>query len=741
MGINASKHASGWDQDLEEAASDYEIIDEIGRGGMGIVFLAEQSEPVRRFVALKVIRPGMDTRHVLERFLSERQVLAMMDHPGIAHVYDAGETAGGRPYFVMEWIDGVDLNAHSAEVKLTLRQKLALLLQICDALQYAHTRGVVHCDLKPSNILVPMASGRAQIKVIDFGIARAIDPEAKHGAAGAILTDGTVHVVGTPAYMAPELSSGDPLDVDTRADVYSLGAMLFEMITGRAPTSVGSQSEDFGAEKSLEDLQAIVHKAMQPDRSKRYTTVVQFAEDVDRFLHHQPVRAVPQTGMYIFRKFARRHRVGLTVASLVALTLVSIAWVAVFQAVRATKAEAHANELRAESQELITFMLDDLYGSLMPIGKLEYLDGVIGKADGYFLAMTEEEAAQPENVLNRASVLSKAGWMKYQQGEYDKAADFTRRALALVDQLTDYGLDGAKVKFAKARYTSDLGTIIRDSGDMKEGVRLFQEAILEIEEILADGPEEPWEYKSILAGVRNLLGSTRLLLAQYEPALVELTLAFVLRQQMLDREPDNPERLNDVAKMHLDIGRAHEFLNDYKKAIEQGEKALMIREKLPIMRPQERKWRARLAETHHSLARFYKRLDGENVDKGFAHIDQAISIWKTLTEEENTNILWRRAYAVSVNQKVSICLFSERYERGLEAGETGCRLWQSILEIEPGNLVTLKEYSYALCNFARICEKTDRKPQALGLYEQSVKANPKNGIAVKGLERIHRWLN
>ena len=202
----------------------YTLIREIGRGGMGVVYLAEQHEPVQRLVALKIIKPGMDTQQVIARFASERQVLAMVDHPHIARVFDAGTIEGhGRPYFVMELIDGPPITRYCDDQRLSIEQRLQLFIPVCQAIQHAHQKGIIHRDLKPSNVLVTLYDGRPVPKVIDFGIAKAVTPDLSEG------TPFTGHgqVVGTPEYMSPEQASLNPLDIDTRSDIYSLGAMLY----------------------------------------------------------------------------------------------------------------------------------------------------------------------------------------------------------------------------------------------------------------------------------------------------------------------------------------------------------------------------------------------------------------------------------------------------------------------------------------------------------------------------------
>ena len=316
----------------------------LGEGGMGTVYLAEQREPIRRRVALKVVKLGMDTAQVLARFDNERQALAMMDHPNIAQIFDAGATSKGRPYFVMEYIEGAPITQYCDRKRMTTKERLALFLAVCRAVQHAHQKGVIHRDLKPSNVLVMEQDGAPVPKVIDFGIAKATD---KWAVENTLLTQ-FGQIVGTPEYASPEQADTMTGDIDESSDVYSLGVLLYELLIGAVPfdtatlrsaglaemlriiredeapslsrklTSMGAAATDIAARRQTDpvslrrlvdgDLNSITMKALEKARERRYASVSDLAADIQRHLEDRPVLASPPGRLYRTRKFLRRHR-------------------------------------------------------------------------------------------------------------------------------------------------------------------------------------------------------------------------------------------------------------------------------------------------------------------------------------------------------------------------------------------------------------------------------------------------
>ena len=358
----------------------YKLLQQIGEGGFGVVYMADQTEPVRRKVALKIIKPGMDTKEVVARFEAERQALALMDHPNIAKVFDGGATNTGRPYFVMELVKGVSLTDYCDEKKLDTHKRLELFTSVCKAIQHAHHKGVIHRDIKPSNVMITLHDGEPVPKVIDFGISKAIAQQ---------LTEKTMftaygQLIGTPQYMSPEQAEMSGLDIDTRSDIYSLGVLLYELLTGSTPleakslggiafielqrlirevepprpstklSTVSEATVSIAAQRGTDpkklgalirgELDCIVMKAVEKNRERRYESASAMAADVQRFLAGLPIEARPASAWYRFSKLAQRNKVALATAALVGLALIVGSIVSTWQAVRATNAETAARE-------------------------------------------------------------------------------------------------------------------------------------------------------------------------------------------------------------------------------------------------------------------------------------------------------------------------------------------------------------------------------------------------------------
>ncbi|UCF15774.1 MAG: serine/threonine protein kinase, partial [Phycisphaerales bacterium] len=374
----------------------YKLVHMLGEGGMGVVYLAQQERPIRRQAALKVIKPGMDTKSVIARFDAERQALALLDHPNIAHVYQAGMTEAGRPYFAMEYVKGLPITEFCDRHKLTIEGRLGLFLQVCQAVQHAHQKGIIHRDIKPSNIMVSEEQDKTIPKIIDFGVAKAINQS---------LTERTFcteqgQLMGTPEYMSPEQANMATGDVDTRSDIYSLGVLLYELLTGVLPfdhrtirkggidhirevickqdpatpstklsRTSATETADSARRRGTDvrtlrrrlhgDLDWITLKALEKDPARRYSTVEAFAEDLRRHVNHEPVSAAPPGLLYKSQKFVRRHRRQIMAAA-TGLLVCLAAGIAAVMFVRASRESAHAEAL--EHRQLLDHA-QELFGT------------------------------------------------------------------------------------------------------------------------------------------------------------------------------------------------------------------------------------------------------------------------------------------------------------------------------------------------------------------------------------------
>jgi serine/threonine protein kinase/tetratricopeptide (TPR) repeat protein len=526
----------------------YKLLQQIGEGGMGVVYMAEQQEPVRRKVALKIIKPGLDSQQVIARFEAERQALALMDHPNIARVLDAGTTASGRPFFVMELVHGVPITQFCDDTKLTPRERLALFVPVCHAVQHAHQKGIIHRDLKPSNVLVTLYDDTPVPKVIDFGVAKAVEQR---------LTDKTMFthfgtLVGTFEYMSPEQAEMNAFGVDTRSDIYSLGVLLYELLTGTTPLerqraraaaldelvrlireeeaprpskrlSTSNTLPKIAAARKTEparllkqvrgEIDWIVMKCLEKERSRRYETANGLARDVERYLADEPVEACPPSASYRLRKFARKYKKALATVAAFAALLVAGVVLSTALAVWAVSAEREANRQRVASEEargeaeenfevacgLAMSLLDTAETRLSALPQAEAVrrDMTVA-ARATFNRFLPQRPADRELRGKAAKVCRYAANVHRNLSEFPAAVQAYHEALGLYEGLAD--------EFpADESYRDLLANTLRDYSQALEGMGRLRDATdvlgrsVEIAESLRAGARDNATYRRTLA--------------------------------------------------------------------------------------------------------------------------------------------------------------------------------------------------------------------------------------------------
>jgi serine/threonine protein kinase/Tfp pilus assembly protein PilF len=564
-------------QALAEVIDHYHLLQKIGQGGMGEVWLAEQKEPMRRRVALKLVKRGLNTREVIARFGSERQVLALMDHPTIARVFDAGCTSQGAPYFVMEYVPGLPITDYCDNHKLSIRERLELFMHVCEGVHHAHQKAIIHRDLKPSNILVTEVDGGATPKIIDFGVAKALTQK---------LTEDTLftHVgtlLGTPEYMSPEQANSSGEDIDTRTDVYSLGVIFYELLAGALPLDLGKSSlEEFlrrlreeeppkpstkirthDAATSSElarkreteplalakqicgDLDWIALKTLEKERSRRYGSASELAADIGRYLKNEAVLAVPASAAYRARKFARRYRVTLATAAAFALVLIAAAGLIIRQSIR-------ANTEAAMAKAVDDFLRNDLLAqasaakqsgqSVRPDPDLKVrtvLDRAAARIAGKFDRQPEVEAAIRDTI----------GETYVDLGLYPEGRKHLERALEL------HRVASGTKNTGTLNTMTRLGQVENLQGRYAEAETLFSQAFEIQRRVL--GPQHPDTLKSMtnLATVYDSQG-------KYPQAAA-------LDKQTLDIEQRvlGPEHPNTLVTMN-NLGLDYDAVGKYAEA-------------------------------------------------------------------------------------------------------------------------------------------------------------------------------
>ena len=683
----------------------YKVLEQIGEGAFGVVFRAEQERPICRKVALKVLKPGMDTKQVVARFEAERQALALMDHPHIARIHDGGTTATGRPYFVMELVRGVPITDYCDQAQLDIRFRLDLFVRVCQAVQHAHQKGIIHRDLKPSNVMVTLHDGPPVPKVIDFGVAKAL---------GQRLTDktlftGLAQMVGTPLYMSPEQAQLSGLDVDTRADAYSLGVLLYELLTGTTPfdgdrlkragydemrriireeepprpsarLSTRRQQASTVSEKRRSDprrlsrllrgeLDWVVMKCLEKDRTRRYETVDALAKDVERYLADEPVQACPPSAAYRLRKFVRRNKGPVIAASAVLLSLfagVIGTGIGLVRANRSAEYERLANidaQEKREQAEIAEQRSENAYARTADV-----LDTMVSAVTGkslatqkaitaeqkkfltevltYYQEFAREKADDEKTRLRTARAAFRVGLIEYRLGRKHESAAAFRRAhdgyAALAAEFP--AVPAYRQELALSQ--DNLGNLLADLGKRPEAEEQYRKALAIQEKLAAESPAVP-AYRLDLALSHNNLGVLLRDLGKRPEAEEQNRKALALLEKLSAEFPDVPRYRQDLALSHNSLGILLAGLGKGPEVEEQYRKALAIQEKLAGESPAVPEYRRHLAKSHHNLGNLLDDLG--NRPAAEAQYRKALALLEKLAAEFPAVPEYRQGLALSHN--------------------------------------------------------------------------------------------
>jgi serine/threonine protein kinase len=638
----------------------YKLLQKIGEGGMGVVYMAEQEEPVRRKVALKIIKPGLDSAQVIARFEAERQALALMDHQNIARVFDAGTTETGRPFFVMELVHGVPITRYCDENKLTPRERLELFVPVCQAIQHAHQKGIIHRDIKPSNLLVTLYDGRPVAKVIDFGVAKAIETR---------LTERTLftqfgQIVGTFEYMSPEQAEMSALGVDTRSDIFSLGVVFYELLTGTTPlerrrlrtaafdellriireeepprpsmrlSSSAQALASISAQRGMEpakltrlvrgELDWIVMKCLEKDRTRRYETANALARDIQRYLADEPVEACPPSAAYRLRKFARKNRKWLATAAAFVLLLVTgiVGLIAGLFAVQAeerrtaealdrVKAEQKKSEAaliaetkaRTHTREALNTVTDEVVEELL--GK----HSTIGEKEKAFLlkvlAFYEEFAAERGDTEESRGVAaegqSRVAKIYSFLGDREKAAAGYQAAVELFKKLTaDFPGTAEHRRHLGVSY-QNLGVQLDGLGKRANAEAAYREALALQETLANDFPGVP-QYRQDLGLTHHKLGTLLDESGRFAEAGKSFEKAIELREKLSADSPTTPQYRDDLAASQINLGLLRYDERRFDEAVRIFGKGIGLREQLVTDFPAVAEYRHNLAGSYVNLA-------------------------------------------------------------------------------------------------------------------------------------------